>query len=201
MENTYLIAGLGNPGAEHAGTRHNVGFMAVAQFAECLHAAWKTEERFQVRLARADVEGRKLLLGQPQTFMNSSGTSIRALADYFKVPLSRLLVVVDDADLSLGEIRLRTRGSSGGHHGLESVEEHVGTRSFARLRIGIGRRTDGVREITDYVLGEFQREERKLLETVLERVVRQIECWVTDGIQKAMNEFNGAIAAPPAKES
>ena len=201
MENTYLIAGLGNPGAEYAGTRHNVGFMAVAQFAVCLHAAWKTEERFQVRLARADIEGRKLLLGQPQTFMNSSGASIRALADYFKVPLSRLLVVVDDADLSLGEIRLRARGSSGGHHGLESVEEHVGTRSFARLRIGIGRRTDGVREITDYVLGKFQREERKLLETVLERVVRQIECWVTDGIQRAMNEFNGAIAAPPAKES
>jgi len=197
----YLIAGLGNPGAEYAETRHNVGFMALDRFAARLGASWQAQDRFQSRLARAELEDRKLLLGQPQTFMNGSGTAVRALADYFKVPVSRLLVVVDDADLPLGEIRMRTRGSTGGHHGLESVEQHLATRGYARLRIGVGRRTDGVREITDHVLGRFRREETKLLGLVLERAVLQMECWVMVGAQKAMNDFNGAVEAPSAKES
>ena len=201
MENAYLIAGLGNPGAEYAGTRHNVGFLAVDRFAGKLGAEWNLEEKFQTRLARAELDGRKLLLCEPQTYMNASGEAVRTMTDYFKVPLGRLLVVVDDADLPFGEIRLRARGSSGGHHGLESVEEHLATRNYARLRIGIGRQANGVREITDYVLGKFRRDELKLLGAVLVRAAKQMECWVTAGIQKAMNEFNGAIEAPSAKES
>lgn len=197
----YLIAGLGNPGAEYAETRHNVGFMAVNRIAARLGANWQMQDRFQSRLARAELANRKLLLSQPQTFMNDSGTAVRALADYFKVPVGQVLVVADDADLPLGEIRMRTRGSSGGHHGLESVEQHLATRGYARLKIGIGRRDDGTREITDHVLGKFRRGETKLLGMVLERAVLQMECWVTDGAQKAMNDFNGATEAPSAKES
>jgi PTH1 family peptidyl-tRNA hydrolase len=112
-----------------------------------------------------------------------------------------LLVVVDDADLGIGEIRLRGSGSSGGHHGLESVEQHLATREYARLRIGIGRRTDGVREITGHVLGRFAAEERLLLDAVLQRACDQMECWVSAGLKKAMNDFNGAVNPPLAKEN
>ncbi|MBI4663190.1 MAG: aminoacyl-tRNA hydrolase [Verrucomicrobia bacterium] len=201
MENTYLIVGLGNPGADYASTRHNVGFMAVQRFAERIQAKWRSEEKFQARLARAELNGRKFLLCEPQTYMNASGSAVRALTDYFKVALNRLLVVVDDADLPLGHLRLRTRGSSGGHHGLESIEQHLATRGYARLRIGIGRQPDGGREITDYVLGKFRPEELRLLGMILERVARQIECWAAAGIQQAMNDFNGVVETPSAKES
>jgi len=106
-----------------------------------------------------------------------------------------LLVAMDDADLPLGEIRLRPGGSSGGHHGLESIEQHLATREFARLRIGIGRR-DGAREITGHVLGRLAPDERELMDKVLARAASQAECWLTDGIQKAMNQFNGTVNGP-----
>jgi peptidyl-tRNA hydrolase, PTH1 family len=109
--------------------------------------------------------------------------------------------VVDDADLPLGELRLRMKGSAGGHHGLESIERHLGGRNYARLRIGIGRQATDVREITNHVLGKFGAGEREWLDRILERAARQIECWVTRGIQEAMNQFNGAVAAPMPKES
>ena len=108
-------------------------------------------------------------------------------------------MVVDDADLPLGEIRLRAGGSSGGHHGLESIEQHLGSREFARLRLGIGRQ-DGAREITDYVLGRFDRAEAALMEKVLDRAASQVECWLDDGIQKAMNQFNGVVDSANEKQ-
>jgi len=125
--------------------------------------------------------------------MNQSGSAVQALTAYYKAPLGRLLVVLDDADLGLGEIRLRAQGSSGGHHGLESIEQHLATREFARLRIGIGRK-DGARQITNYVLGKFEKTEHEVLEKVLERAVSQIECWLGAGIQKAMSQFNGVVS-------
>lgn len=188
-----MIVGLGNPGAEYAQTRHNIGFMTLENWGERRGANWKRSEKFRARLARAEYEGRRLVLAEPQTFMNQSGWAVQALTAYYKAPLDRLLVVLDDADLGLGEIRLRAQGSSGGHHGLESIEQHLSTRQFARLRIGIGRRADGVREITDYVLGRFEPGDRPVLDAVLERACNQIECWITAGVQKAMNDFNGLI--------
>jgi PTH1 family peptidyl-tRNA hydrolase len=124
--------------------------------------------------------------------MNASGEAVSAAMGFYKVPLSHVVVVVDDADLPLGEIRLRQRGSSGGHHGLESVERHVGSRDFARQRIGIGRKA-GAREITDHVLGRFNLSEAKLMEKVLTAAADQLECWLDAGIQKAMNQFNGIV--------
>ncbi len=193
MANLDLIVGLGNPGDEYAGTRHNAGFLLVEQLADSWRADWKTETRFQSRVARVEREGRQLLLCEPQTYMNQSGEAVGALAGFFQVPLGKLMVVVDDADLPLGEIRLRAHGSSGGHHGLESLEQHLATRDFARLRIGIGRVSDATRHITDYVLGRFGADEKKLLEKVLTRAAEQVECWLDAGIEKAMNQFNGAI--------
>ncbi|HZV36060.1 MAG TPA: aminoacyl-tRNA hydrolase, partial [Verrucomicrobiae bacterium] len=150
MENLHLIVGLGNPGAKYARTRHNIGFQLVERLAEKWRTNWSDEKKFQSRVARWERDGRTVLLAQPQTFMNASGEAVGALTGFYRVPLARLLVAVDDADLPLGEIRLRPRGSSGGHHGLESIEQHVGSREFARLRLGIGRTADGRREITDY---------------------------------------------------
>ena len=133
------------------------------------------------------------MLCQPQTYMNQSGEAVGKLAEYFRVPPGWLLVVVDDADLPLGEIRLRPQGSSSGHHGLESIERRLGTRAYARLRIGIGRTAGAAREITNYVLGRFNAEETPLLEKVLDRAADQIECWLSAGIGTAMNQFNGAV--------
>jgi PTH1 family peptidyl-tRNA hydrolase len=192
MESIFLIVGLGNPGADYAKTRHNAGFLLVEKLAAQWRAGWTAERKFQARVARAERGGQTVLLAQPQTFMNASGESVGALVRFYQLPLARLLVVVDDADLPLGEIRLRPGGGAGGHHGLESVMQHVGSREYARLRIGIGRQ-DESRQITGHVLGKFGGAESELLEKVLERAAGQLECWLDAGIQKAMCQFNGAV--------
>ena len=194
MENLYLIVGLGNPGRRYESTRHNAGFRLVQELARRWKASWADEKKFKSKLAWVSREERKLLLVQPQTFMNVSGEAVGALANFYQVPKDRLVVAVDDADLPLGEIRLRSRGSSGGHHGLESIEGHLASNEFARLRIGIGRQPDAAREITDYVLSEFSREEAGVLEKVLTQASDQVECWLDEGIGKAMSRFNGPVA-------
>jgi peptidyl-tRNA hydrolase, PTH1 family len=200
VENVSVIVGLGNPGREYAQTRHNAGFLAVESFAQRRRATWKEQSRFQARWARTELEGRLVVLCEPQTYMNASGIAVQAVTAYFKAALDRLLVIVDDADLPLGTIRMRPSGSSGGHHGLESIEQHLGTREYARIRIGIGRK-DEAREITNYVLGRFADSELSLLQANLERVCDQIECWLRAGVRKAMSEFNGTINTAVAKES
>lgn len=192
MENQFLIVGLGNPGAEYAKTRHNAGFMLVELLAHRWRADWKTEKKFQSRVARAEQGRARVLLCEPQTFMNLSGEAVGAVKSFYHLPPGRLVVAVDDADLPLGEIRLRPSGSSGGHHGLESVEAHLGTREYPRLRIGIGRK-DSRREITGHVLGRLTATEMATMEKVLARAADQIECWLAHGLAKAMSQFNGVI--------
>ena len=192
MEDLHLIVGLGNPGGEYAKTRHNAGFLLVQKLADRWKSTWALEKKFNARIAKAELDVGRVLLCEPQTFMNSSGEAVGAVVGFYRVPLKHLLVAVDDADLPLGEIRLRPGGSSGGHHGLESIEQHVGTREFARLRIGIGRKA-GAREITDYVLGRFNSSELALAEKVLTAAADQAETWLKAGIQKAMSQFNGFV--------
>jgi PTH1 family peptidyl-tRNA hydrolase len=192
MENIFLIVGLGNPGAEYAKTRHNAGFLLVEKLAEQWQSNWTNERKFVSRVAKAERNGQKVLLCEPQTFMNLSGEAVGALVNFYQLPLAKILVAVDDADLPLGEIRLRKSGSSGGHHGLESIEQHLASREFARLRIGIGRK-DSSREIANYVLGKFEKSEGELLEKVLERAADQVETWLAAGIEKAMSQFNGVV--------
>lgn len=196
MEHCFLIVGLGNPGREYARTRHNAGFAVADRLAQCWQVNWSFESKFNARVALAPRAGRTVLLCQPQSYMNASGEAVAAVRAYYQVALSRLLVVVDDADLPLGEVRLRPRGSSGGHHGLESIEQHLGSQQFARLRLGIGRAATARREITNHVLGRFSPDEQNVFEQARDRAVSQIECWLTHGIQKAMNDFNGAVIAP-----
>lgn len=198
MDDLFLIVGLGNPGPEYARTRHNAGFALVEALAERWQATWHVARRFRARVARARWNGRTLLLAQPQTFMNASGEAVGPMVRFYRLPLERLLVAVDDADLPLGEIRLRPRGSSGGHHGLESIEAALGSREFARLRIGIGR-APGAREITDYVLSRFSPHEAALLKKVLARAAEQVECWLAEGIHKAMSRYNGPVEPEPLR--
>ena len=195
MEPMHLIVGLGNPGAEYAQTRHNAGFLLVEKLAAQWKADWTNERKFKARMAKSDRQGKRVLLCEPQTFMNLSGETVGDVAGFYQLPLPQLIVAVDDADLPFGEIRLRPGGSSGGHHGLESIEQHLGSREFARLRIGIGRR-DGARQITNYVLGKFEPAEQELLEKILERAANQMECWLAAGLQKAMSQFNGVVDSP-----
>ncbi len=192
MESLYLIVGLGNPGREYFGTRHNVGFALVDALARSWGGTWRLEKKFSARVARIDRGGRSLWLCQPQTYMNASGEAVARVAGFYRVPAGRLLVAVDDADLPLGEIRLRPSGSSGGHHGLESVEQHLGTREYARLRLGIGR-SAGAREITNHVLGRFNSTEAAVAARVLDVASRQVESWLDAGIQTAMSQFNGVV--------
>ena len=192
MEDFYLIVGLGNPGADYARTRHNVGFVAVERLAERWRANWALEKKFNARLARPARDGQRVLLCEPQTFMNASGEAVQAVAAYYGVAPARLLVIMDDADLPLGHLRLRPSGSSGGHHGLESIEQHLGTREYPRLRVGIGRQ-DGAREITGHVLGRFGSTEAKLADKVLTVAADQAATWLEAGIQKAMSQFNGTV--------
>src|SRR5258708_25018209 len=177
MQDLYLVVGLGNPGAEYARTRHNAGFLAVERLAGRWRLEWSYEKKFNVRLARGEHGRSRVVLGEPQTYMNSSGEAVGALVRFYQVPLGRLLVVVDDADLPLGELRMRPGGSAGGHHGLESIEERLGTREYARLRIGIGRR-NGQREITSHVLGRFNAAEAALMDKVINVASDQMECWL-----------------------
>jgi PTH1 family peptidyl-tRNA hydrolase len=192
MEHLRLIVGLGNPGAEYARTRHNAGFLLADALASRWRARWSLERKFQSRLARCGRGESRVLLCQPQTFMNASGEAVAALMRFYQATPDGLLVVVDDADLPLGEIRLRPGGGSGGHHGLESLAQHLGTQAFARLRVGIGRRS-GAREITGHVLGRFDADEAVALDEVLRAAADQVECWLDAGIQKAMNSFNGVV--------
>ncbi len=192
MEDWHLIVGLGNPGADYAKTRHNAGFMLADLLAKRWRADWSAGKKFQSRVAKAERDGRRVVLCEPQTFMNASGEAVGAMVKFYRLPLKNLVVAMDDADLPLGEIRLRPGGSSGGHHGLESIEQHLGSREYARLRIGIGRK-DGVREITGHVLGRLSVAEMKVMESVLTRAADQIECWLAHGLQKAMSQFNGTV--------
>lgn len=182
-----LIAGLGNPGARYARSRHNVGFIIVDRLARS-HDLQFSRKRFNAEIAEGQVGGRRVILAKPQTFMNASGDAVGKLYAFYKIAPSDLLVVYDDLDLPLGKLRLRADGSSGGHHGMESIIARIGTSEFPRLRVGIGRPNPDAD--IDHVLGSFEPEERAVMEETWTRAVDAIDVWLTAGIARAMNEFN-----------
>ena len=190
MEETYLIVGLGNPGKGYADTRHNVGFMVLDRLAKRLGAAWETNKKFAAHLAKGRQDGNTVLLCKPQGYMNLSGQSLVPLAQYYQIPNGRIMVAVDDIDLPLGAVRMRPGGGTGGHRGLDSIQGSLGKDDFARLRLGIGR-PEPNRDVSGFVLGKFAEAETELLERVLETAADQLVCWVLQGIQQAMNNYNG----------
>ena len=191
-----VIAGLGNPGPEYEDTPHNVGFDVVALLAERLAVAWRTSTRFQARLARVDRGSEAWLLMQPQTFMNLSGTSVVPVLRYHGGGPGDLVVVLDDADLPLGRLRIRADGGSGGHRGLASVIEALGTESFARVRLGVGRERAAEGGLVEHVLGRFDPARRQVAQRMVAAAADAVECLVTQGLAEAMNRYNGLQTEP-----
>lgn len=196
MQFLGLIVGLGNPGEAYRETRHNAGFMVVDLLAGRHRAAWRMERKFFAEVAELDLGPGRVRLCKPQTFMNASGEAVGPLARFHRIPAEQVLVVSDDADLPLGTLRLRPGGSAGGHHGLLSVEQHLGSRGFLRQRVGIARPAQAVRDIAGHVLGRFERGEQDCLDRVLDRAVRQIEAVAREGPARAMNLYNGTVQDP-----
>ena len=189
-----LIIGLGNPGKTYAHNRHNVGFQCLNYFAR-LHSIRFDRRQCQARVGIGEVSGEKLLLARPGTFMNLSGKSVACLVRKYNVPASDLLVIYDDLDLPLGKIRLRQSGSSGGHKGMNSIISALGSEDFPRIRVGIGRpqaEKQPVSEdrIVNYVLNDFSSQEEAIIKPVIAKVAEAIECFLTQGIDAAMNKFN-----------
>ncbi len=183
-----LVAGLGNPGSAYDETRHNIGFHVVKAFAKKHELSFRHAANFIGDIAQGQLFQKKVYLLMPLTYMNSSGEAVRLCKEYFDITLSNLLIICDDIALPFGKLRFRAKGSSGGHNGLESIAEHLGTREYPRLRVGIGR--DGEQELADYVLGKFTAEEKKALPEVAERALAAIEMWLSSGIESAMRAFN-----------
>jgi len=189
-----IIVGLGNPGKTYACNRHNVGFQCLNHFAR-LHSICFDHRQCQARVGIGKVGGEKLLLARPGTFMNLSGKSLACLVHKHHIPLSDLLVIYDDLDLPLGKIRLRQSGSSGGHKGMNSIISALGSQDFPRIRVGIGRPQGEKRSITEdaivnYVLSDFNPQEEAIVKPVVAKVAEAIDCFLTQGIEAAMNKFN-----------
>ena len=186
-----LIVGLGNPGRKYAGTRHNVGFDAVTALSDAFNIPLKTKEWKGIS-GRGTIAGQKVILVQPQTFMNASGECVRAYMDFYKIPAERLLVICDDISLEPGNVRLRVKGSAGGHNGLKSIIEHIGTSVFPRLRLGVGEKPFGW-DLADHVLARFPKEQEPVMRDVMARVVEEIPVYVTEGPEAAMSKYNGSV--------
>jgi len=182
------IVGLGNPGSAYATTRHNVGFR-VADALATRHAIDLSKRRHQTLIGRGRIGAVEVMLAKPQTFMNDSGIAVRRLLDYYHLEPQHLLVVCDDINLDLGQLRLRRSGSPGGQKGLRSIAQHLGTIDFVRLRIGVGRLDTG-RDATGYVLSPFRASEREPAEEAVERAADAVECAIRDGLETAMGRYN-----------
>lgn len=189
-----LIVGLGNPGKEYAAHRHNVGFQVVGAMARGHGLRFSRSKKMKARVAEGQIASAPVLLAQPQTFMNLSGRAVARLARAHEIPPERLLVIYDDLDLPLGRLRLRPEGGSGGHKGLRSIINVLGTQAFPRLRVGIGR-PPGRMDPAEYVLLPFGEEERALAAETVARAAAAVECWLAEGIAVAMDRFNRAPAA------
>lgn len=191
MSSRYLIVGLGNPGKQYENTKHNIGFWGIDELARRHGLVFgKTERKAQT--ADGLIQGRRVLLAKPQTYMNLSGEAVRSLVDFYKVDLPDILVIYDDLDLPLGTLRLRMTGSAGGQKGIKSIIQHLGTQDFCRVRIGIGR-PPGRMDPAAYVLHPFVGDDAITARLVVDRAANAVETWLQDGIELAMNRYNGSI--------
>ena len=192
MTDTFLIVGLGNPGREYRETRHNVGFMLLDRLTVTLNTRF-TRLQSKALVASTNYLERKIILAKPQTFMNLSGQSVQGLMHFYKLPLENLLIAHDDLDLPVGAIRIRPDGGSAGQKGMTSTIDRLGTDEFPRLRLGIGR-PPGQMEAPDYVLQDFSKADLTIISETLNRAVEAALTWVTDGLDAAMNKYNGIIS-------
>jgi len=189
----YLIVGLGNPGREYRDTRHNIGFMVIDRLAETENISLSRVQNKAI-LGSGTVAGARVILAKPQTYMNLSGDAIAPLVRFYKVPQANFLLIHDDLDLPFGTIRLRPGGGPGGQKGVASTINKLGTRDFARMRLGIGR-PPGRMDPAAYVLQEFHQQDKEILDQVIEQAVKAARVFIQDGLDAAMNQFNGPVNA------
>ncbi len=190
-ETPFIMVGLGNPGREYRGNRHNVGFMTIDRLSEAF-AIKIGKVQAKSLVGSGQWEGRKIILVKPQTYMNLSGDAVGSLLRYYKVPLAQLMVAHDDLDLPVGVIRLRPGGGSAGQKGVASTINKVGTQNFPRLRIGIGR-PPGQMAAADYVLQNFSKADQEIIDPTIVRAVEAIKVFIRDGLDAAMNQFNTSV--------
>lgn len=198
----YIIAGLGNPGKQYEGTRHNIGWQVIDALAE-KHSIRVLENKFKGLIGKGMINGEKVILVKPLTYMNLSGECIGELVNYFKIDETfELVVIADDISLDVGFIRMRKKGSAGGHNGLKSIIAHLGHENFIRMKMGVGDKPAGY-DLADYVLGHFNKEENEILAESKKNAVLAIETILSDGIDKAMNLYNTKKdkKAPKAEEA
>ena len=185
----FIIAGLGNPGKDYKNTRHNIGFDVIDVIAE-KHNISVIEKKHKAIIGKGVIEGKKVILVKPQTYMNLSGESLREIIDYYKVdPTEELIVISDDISLNPGNIRIRKKGSAGGHNGLKSIIQHLGTDAFMRIKMGVGEKPKGY-DLADYVLGHFTGDERKIMDEAATSAEEAVRLMMQGDVEAAMNKFN-----------
>ena len=186
----WLLVGLGNPGDKYDNTRHNVGFAAIDQLAEELRVPVQ-KLKYRALTQTVELGGAKVLLMKPITYMNLSGEAVGEAARFFKIPADHVLVLSDDVSLPVGKLRIRKGGSAGGHNGLKSIIQHLGTDQFPRVKIGVGEKPHPDYDMADWVLGKFTGEDLKAITQAIQRAGKAAACYIQDGPDKAMNKFNG----------
>lgn len=188
----YIIAGLGNPTLQYEGTRHNVGFDVIDTLAEKYNISVDTRKS-RAFIGKGMIEGQKVILVKPQTYMNLSGESIRGLVDYYKIDVEHeLLVIYDDISLDVGQLRIRKKGSAGGHNGIKNIIANLGTQNFPRIKVGVGEKPKKY-DLADYVLSHFSKAERELMEEGYQKAVKAVEMLLDGEMEAAMNEYNRKV--------
>lgn len=191
MSGMFLVVGLGNPGREYANTRHNIGFRCVDALAARHNLAFEDKKKSKAKIALGSIQGQRVLLAKPQTYMNLSGSAVQGLAAFYQIPPAQMMVIFDDLDLPVGTLRIRPRGGSGGHKGVTDIIQRLGTQGFSRIRVGIGRPDTPV-DPASYVLRPFEGSDEVEIAEAVERVILAVETWLTDDIDLAMNRYNGS---------
>ena len=187
---SWLLVCLGNPGEKYENTRHNVGYMVADEIGErCRSPIQKL--RFKALTDVVTISGQKVLVMKPVTYMNLSGEAVRPAADFYKIPPDHVLVISDDTALAPGRLRIRKGGSAGGHNGLKSIIQHLGTDQFPRIRVGVGEKPHPDYDLADWVLGRFVGEDKKTMDAAVKRAADAVECLLAEGPDRAMNRFNG----------
>lgn len=185
----YLIVGIGNPGRQYEKTRHNVGFDFIDELIEKYRVS-QAGKKFQALYGKGTMEGEKVILAKPLTYVNLSGESVKAMVDYFKIDVkNELIIVYDDIDLEPGQLRLKRKGSAGGHNGIKNIIEHLKTQEFMRLKIGVGAKPKGW-DLADHVLSGFSKDQRLKVEDTMQRGLEAVACILNEGIDQAMNLYN-----------